>query len=322
MKKIIYNPQRDNINEIINSEPNLVFIGARKYSEDKAVALFDTPKVRLPDFCFEERAIEAQLVDEGTDRYAFDKLTCHPDKDGIEYYLKGAEYPMRFFVDKETMTVLNIVKRLLMDMLRITPYLSLRILLNPISFLTKMVTSYNDLSMKILGIYDDRPQVLLKQEYMSPMAVELKWLIFNFLKEFINQEESMRFAKIVANIINCDNAYYIRFADLFNETSAENLSDPRKEIKRLLKINNEREVEHPQVRLKFKLASSFVSLVFLHPKIRKSFIKAVDKIDFDKIKPDTIDRYWMCQRTDYDCFGLSAEERKKSISHLKLPIKV
>ena len=40
MKKIIFNPQKDQINDIINSQPDLIYVGIKQYAQNKAVAMF------------------------------------------------------------------------------------------------------------------------------------------------------------------------------------------------------------------------------------------------------------------------------------------
>jgi hypothetical protein len=97
--------------------------------------------------------------------------------------------------------------------------------------------------------------------------------------------------------------------------------DPRKEFKRLMLINRKREEEHKgNVSNKFKLFGTILTLIFLHPKIKKAYIKSIDAIDIKRLQPDKADWFWMCIRTGYNYFGKTDKQRMMDINELKFVI--
>jgi hypothetical protein len=127
----------------------------------------------------------------------------------------------------------------------------------------------------------------------------------------------------MANIINIDDAYRLRLQDLFLESRPEYFNNPRKEIKRLLQINADRDVSG--VYKKFKSVVGIISLLLLIPRVRKSFIKSINMVEYSKLTPDQIDLFAMCTRHNntYKYLGKTNEDRKMMVNHLKVakPVK-
>lgn len=302
MKKIIYNPQKDNINDIINSQENLIFVGARKIGENKAIAVFEQPSIELPQIVYEEPPIEQQM-NEGDERYETKKLEWG---DGIKLWITGIKYPLKIMTSQHAMWSFNSVKRLFIEPIKLSKYFipsGLFIAILPykykVSVLQNIISSYNRIALGLVS------PILIKDQYLTRMAKELKYFIFHFLREIgIEHKDSMDFARVFANAINYDVAYYFRFLDLFYETNPNLLKKPAKEVKRLININIKRETLSPQVGRKMKQAAFIIYLMLLHPKIKKAFIRAVEKSTFENFLPDEGDIYWMENvRKDYNFFG-------------------
>jgi transcription initiation factor IIE alpha subunit len=126
-------------------------------------------------------------------------------------------------------------------------------------------------------------------------------------------DSAQTFAVIMANLIDYDNAYRLRFEDTMSETSKEKLQNPRKEIKRLLEIMRSREVrpgdKGRNIHYKFKVFAYLLSSAMLIPKVKRAFLKAVDLIDLKKMGLDDTDTYWVCLRCDYKYMGMTDTER-------------
>ncbi len=227
--------------------------------------------------------------------------------DGIFAYYEGAEYPQKGMSPVEVMRATNIIKALFIETLRLRPTLS------------HLLRGFNRIGNKILEQY------FLKDEFRTANCRELESIIFFFLTPIVNDSTvATHFSKIFSHIIEYDNAYRLRFVDIASETTKERLiENPRKEIKRLLKIVEEREVAMGHhVSGKFKYVSILLRLFLLRPKYRNAFREAIAKSNWENMIWDNIDRYWASLRTDYDFFGMSYEARQANLKALNysLPI--
>lgn len=116
-------------------------------------------------------------------------------------------------------------------------------------------------------------------------------------------------------ILEHDQAYRYRFMDLIAETTKERLTkNPRKEIKRLLSINRER--DYKVVSDKIGKFGRLVTYALLIPSAKRKFRHAVYNWDWSKYQWDEIDRYWALQKLDYNYFGLSYEERQQILKSM------
>ena len=95
-------------------------------------------------------------------------------------------------------------------------------------------------------------------------------------------------------VIQYDWAFRLRFLDLCNETTTELLTqNPRKEIKRLMALNKERDI--PKVHRKLNKFATIIQLILLYPPLKRKFKEMAQNLP----KPDESDKYWMRLRTDY-----------------------
>ncbi len=123
---------------------------------------------------------------------------------------------------------------------------------------------------------------------------------------------------ILNYVLQYDWAYRLRFIDLCEETTLEALSNnPRKELKRLIQINRERdykETSHPTNPLvsdKITKLGNLLRTLLLIPTANRHF-----KRNLPKQLPtfDDIDLYWALQRKDYNIKGLSYEQRMDELT--------
>ena len=244
---------------------------------------------------YENKGAVEQIKTEHQDFWTIEKITLD---DGIKQWIKGASFPSRGLTTPEAMFACNQVKRLFIKGLQL---FSWRLLLVNRK---KLLETFNDIAWKVMNPH------ILKYEYMTPVAQEIQDIIYDLLiGEDIEANVALQFAKIFSHLIEYDNAYRLRVEDIMNETSKEKLiKNPRKEIKRLMKILVER--DHPGVADKFLKIGRLVRLVLLLPRVKRLFVREIGDSSFEKLQPDDIDKYWMCFRTDYRFGGKSSEDRK------------
>lgn len=153
------------------------------------------------------------------------------------------------------------------------------------------------------------PCPYLKEEWYNPCSRELWRLTYHFLMNIgISEETSYRCGRIIATIIEYDDAYRYPLEDLFTESSKEKmLAHSRKEIIRLAGIFQQRQISYSD---KIPKVMKVASFLLYWPKFNKAFKKALQKVDFPKLQLDFVDRYWVFNRPDYQYLGLKWEVRK------------
>jgi hypothetical protein len=210
---------------------------------------------------------------------------------GIFAYYEGAEYPQKGVSSIEVMKAINIVKAI------IAGVLSFRFTL------LSLLMAFNRIGNKVIEQY------LLKDEYRTAGTLELGRIMYDFIFSLTsNHTVALHFSNICSHLIEYDNAYRLRLLDLGSETTKERLlKNPRKEMKRLVKLLSDREVLLGEdVARKFRTAVNILSWLLFIPKYRKAFKHAIHMADWEKMTFDNIDKYWACLRTDYDFFGKPA----------------
>jgi hypothetical protein len=95
-------------------------------------------------------------------------------------------------------------------------------------------------------------------------------------------------------------------------------NNPHKEIAKYMKISKERDTIHVSVKMIAGL--KLLSLALRIPKYKRAFREALTFIEFDKMKFDEIDMYWISFRTDYPYLGEEADVRAKRNEGKKMPI--
>lgn len=238
-------------------------------------------------------------------------MESHPSPDGLStvytiipkdgklfFPIAGAEFPYKSCPVREGVFQFNMVKSLLVDIFGLS-----KLAILPIVFSNKqrLVDTFNRFAFRVTSEH------LIKEEYLTDFCAELyKFISVFMVKLGITKESAERFAIIIANMFEYDNAYRLRAEDIITETSKEKLSNPYREISRLISILKTRR----GFKRKFGVILYFASVLLIIPKIRKAFCDTINEIDLDKMKLDTIDTYWVCQRADnYRFMGLDDDER-------------
>jgi len=267
-------------------------------------------KIELPDELYRYRSVNETLYSEAVQHTPVEKLTWSK---GVFLHLQGAAYPQKNMTGPETMWAINVAKRNFIVGFKLFSrwYMLPSLLLTPKN---ELMDYYVDTSWKVVSPY------MLKYDYLTSISQELEWLVYYFTKSLgIKNDLAEKFGEIFAACIEYDNAYRFRLLDIFSETTKEKLvENPRKEIKRLIKILEER--DSPGVAVKFRRVARLLDLLLLFPKIRKSFIISIGEIDIQKMQYDDNDRYWVCLRQDYKFMGKTDEERKEMIKDKSLPV--
>lgn len=235
-----------------------------------------------------------QLVrDEAKELWHVDRMEI---EGGIKIYMTGCQFPKKSMPTPETISAINQIKRLLLTTLKTFHIFILFI--RP----QKLIKSFNSIAFPII-----RPYVL-KQQYQTVFAKEFKNLLALLLGDYEGGKET---AEIISQIFEYDEAYRIRLQDLFSETTKEKLiKNPRKEIKRLLEIQRQREYDYGEINGKFKLFSHVLNLALLSPKLKRKFREALEKINLENLCLDEADLYWLLQRIDYNWNNLPFKERE------------
>lgn len=218
----------------------------------------------------------------------------HPKEGGMLSYYTDHPFPFKGQPYEEAAEANNIVKKLTLGLLMS--------LVPQRYWLEKILFNYCR-----LADYTNR-RFYLKKEYYKIFGSEL-WNVTYFFFRYlgISSDVSYRLGRVICNLFEWDDAYRYRIQDLLSESSKENWINPKKEIKRLLILFNQREklVNAGEVGLdiKFRKVIKLTSLLFLIPKFKKAFVFSVKLSDFKKLQFDDTDRYWCNQFQDYDYFG-------------------
>ncbi len=211
-------------------------------------------------------------------------------------YIKGHKVPHKGIPHHEAVEAINKVKKILLN-------------LKPSITLERTLKRFNDQTFEIL-----KPHLLALDE-MTAAASTIQDHVMLFLTDLgTDADTNWMTSRIISHIFEYDQAYRFRIQDLANETSIQELTNkPRKEIKRLLNLNKERDAQN--VNEKFEKVVHLLNVILLIPTYRNAFKHAITTRGIGSLQPDINDRYWMCMKSDYDYFGLSYGERQKLTQH-------
>ena len=262
---------------------------------------------KLPNECFLCPTGSEQIQAESDEQWIFERAECRPNE-GTFIYFKGIKFPYKNFTSVEAVFAANQLKSIFIEAIKRFP---LGIVF---SNKQKLLDSFNRIGWKIMS-----PQ-LLKWQYLSDYSRALHFVIFKSLLNYgIKEETADKFATLFVHLIEFDNAYRLRLLDLCAETTKELVvKNPRKELKKILRIFTEREkttygsIESPNrvILSKVKSIGRILGWLIYLPKVRKAVTEAIWESDFEKLQADEGDRYWSCMRKDYHFLGLTYEERQ------------
>lgn len=273
-----------------------------------------------PADIFEDKhIIETSHLGKGQKFFVVEKVT-YPPEGGIFAYFKGMPFPSKGFPTPEALHGNDIVKknlRLILDMVAqkqmILPIAGFMLLRwkTKMKIVERYMQNMTSISNHLQSAH------YLKPDKYTPAAREVNKFVAAFLAALgISAEISERFARMIAVVIEYDNAYRYRFQDMMTETSKWLLIyKPRKEAIRLSKLIRDR--DHTHARDQFVKIGKLVSYALMVPKIRRAFDIAVMSTNTDDMKYDEADRYHVLYLGGYDYFGQSdaARMRKFDIIH-------
>lgn len=234
---------------------------------------------------------------------------------GILTYIDGATYPRKGNPDNISTHLINIIKTHIIQVLK-----------HPLPLLLankqELLLSFNIVFAKTFSSSLLGKEYKVKEEYLCPTAYGVMKFVQTLLKEVgIDHNIANQFGYNIAHIFEYDDAYRYRLQDIITESNIQILKmTPRKEIKRLLQILNQRESLNNQTAPKItKHINLLLPLLYL-PHIKKAFKKSAHWLD--KCKYDPSDTYWASLKGDeYRFTGRTPEERTKNITVPK-PIRI
>jgi hypothetical protein len=264
-----------------------------------------------PKEAFQREPSTAQtIIDEGSVSFIMKKIEI-TDK-GMELHMENAKYPKKGFPFPEAIFGANQAKRLFMEVSKLA-------FNNKLSFL--FINKKESLNFYCTAAYKSIYPFILKDEFMMPVARELKKIMTKFLTL---TGYNVQFAEIVSTMVQYDDAYHYRIEDICSETQAQWLIDnPRKEILRLAQIAHDRDSNHEQG-MKFIHVAKLFSILLLLPKYKSAFRQAIFSSipTFSNLQYDEADKYWVANRSDYKYRGLSHTERMALIGERPLGVRI
>jgi len=230
---------------------------------------------------------------------------------GALRYKDGAEYPEKGIPSPDGVYAVNIIKSILKEGFRISPYLFF-------ANKNKILTSFNTVTNRILKP-TVKEHVAVPYEYLCPTAFSIYSIIGNFLVNIgINEHIAENTAYNIAHIFEHDDAWRYRYQDMATEININDLFDnPRKELKRLIAVFNLRQDITPNIGAKNVVAErvehfvTVIGLLLLIPKYKSAFYNIIRFIKMAEY--DDADWYWARLRNDYNYKGLPVEERMKGV---------
>lgn len=219
---------------------------------------------------------------------------------GIQVYVKGYTFPQKGLPTIQAIQAINLVKKLIVEGLKLLP-LPFLILISK----KRMVNSFSAIGYGIVAPH------ILKYHYLTPTAQATLNFVMSLCVDFdVPFKEAQKASQMVAAIIEYDSAYRFRLMDILSESSKEKLvTNPRKELLRLLDINKQRDYE--ELSTKIGRMGRLISWALVIPTFKKAFIKAVKASEFYKFKYDEADIYWAYHKRDYNYLGKTYEQRQK-----------
>ncbi len=220
--------------------------------------------------------------------YGFKELTV--TEKGINFHYHSRPYPYQGLLYPEAVEANNIMKRVLIGLARMavppTP--------------TNALTQFGRLADYLYT------QHYLHLRYHNTFCRELFEFIYRFLRRLgFDFELSYQTGRRGATLLEYENGYKFRVQDLFTETSKEKLMEnPRKELKRLRKIYQQREKYKGEgIEKSFVIVFEALRLLLLIPLVKTAFKFALADSEFKNFQFDKIDKYWADRFDSYDFGG-------------------
>lgn len=225
-------------------------------------------------------------------------------------------FPSRCVAPVQAILATNAIKRITINVLRFisSPEARLMLIVGLIGkkkrqeLATNACKQYNHIADSILQPY------YLEEGYYCRFVTELqRFTTALFVEIGVPADIAKKTGEIIGLMFEYDNAYRFRLHDILNDTTKEQLKENLpKEIQRLLEIEQSREmIKVNDMTDKFRSGAKVLEYAWKIPSLRKTIRKAIDSIDFDRIKMDEADIYHTCLYGDYNVRGKTLEERLK-----------
>lgn len=157
------------------------------------------------------------------------------------------------------------------------------------------------------------------QEVYRTSEVLLKYITD---KEIVERVVKLR--DIFCMILQMDSAYRARFQDIVPEFHKDALTkNPKKEIRRVMDIFIRREAVDGMnaMTTKWQGLKKILLIILSFRRIKNILVKALLELDFDKVKMDEADFYFVCGSDDYNYRGLSYEQRQQVMREMDIKMK-
>lgn len=262
--------------------------------------------LKIPKECFLYQSGDEQIQNEGGEHYEIEKLDFRED---FKMYIKDAEFHFEGFTTNKILWETNKAKSVFIEGIRLLtkPLFIIPTILTLIFFRQHIIKPFTWLGHRIMS------PVMLKDKHISKFARELQYMIFEFLRHLINEQDADKVSEIVSRMIDNDDAYKQRLKDIFSMTTKEKLLKP-KELTRLLNIMDSRQKKDNGKSWVDKIKPIVFLLriaIAIIPSARKGYKSAVNNINLDNLILHWEDIYWSIYKTDYDFGGMTIEERKQ-----------
>lgn len=235
------------------------------------------------------------------------------EEGGVFQKFKGCKYLRKGFPFDEASYACDIVKKYTMNFIGtlaepelILSYLAFLILPWKMKcrIINRALMRYTKFANSILA------PIYLKPDYVGHFSRNIFVLCSQFLIGIgISPVKAQRTAKVLATLLENDDAYRYRIEDILSEVTKEELQfSPMRAFKKIAGII---EVRDKQVAHKFLGMLKLMRFFFLSFHVRKAWKKALENTNYSMLQMDDADRYHTLLRGGYDYGGLNEDERKK-----------
>lgn len=247
----------------------------------------------------------------GYGTYGWIRDVC-PEEGGLFAYYVSEPYPRKGHTYPEAVEANNIIKRLTIG--NLVSLASKEAIVPGIGFLLLPWKWKIQWVEKILSNYCRMADYVNRNHYMkrrfyNQFSKELWDIIYVFLKHVgISSDIAYRCGRIVAHMLEHEDAYRARIQDIITESSKEALlQNSRKEITRLVAIYISREKEG--IHDKFLSIPKIVSILLFVPRLKRIFNQTIAETNISLLQYDEIDRYYILNRDGYNFLGRDIEDR-------------
>lgn len=147
------------------------------------------------------------------------------------------------------------------------------------------------------------------EAYYNKCSRQLWIFSYHFLMNLgVAEELAYRTGKVIATMIEWDDAYRLPLEDLFTLTSKEKMTkNLHVELNVMAEALTQRATD--TMAGKFGAFIKLFSAILYLPKLKKAFLSALSEVKFEDLQLDEIDYYHVLGRYDYKFLGRELEDR-------------